>query len=206
MFIMGSSDIGSMNTNIFYYMDGGLPMVLKLRTLVLSATFFSLALTVSCSKPNPDEAVGVDAGSIDAGSIDAVGDMTGSDGSGDAGSLSSGSGDSSFSPETIYFGYDQAGLSGASQGQASVLAEYLRSNTSAAVEVIGHCDERGSEEYNIALGSRRANAVKSFLVNSGVDSSRISTASYGEEQPAVAGHDESAYSRNRRAEFVLTVK
>lgn len=169
----------------------------KLKTLVVGMSFISLVLFSACSKPEADEAVVVDTGSVDG--IDGVAD-------GGIGSMSSGEGDASFSPATVYFGYDQAGLSSSDQAKVATLAEYLRSNSSAAVEIIGHCDERGSEEYNIALGSRRANAVKSYLENSGVESSRISTASYGEEQPAVAGHDESAYSQNRRAEFVLTVR
>ena len=65
----------------------------------------------------------------------------------------------------------------------------------------GHCDERGSEEYNLALGERRANAVRQYLVNLGVTNSTLDTVSFGESKPAVQGHDESAWRWNRRAEF-----
>jgi peptidoglycan-associated lipoprotein len=71
------------------------------------------------------------------------------------------------------------------------------------VVIEGHCDERGSREYNLALGERRALAVRAYLVGLGIDATRLQTKSYGEEQPVAMGHDESSWSRNRRAEFVL---
>jgi peptidoglycan-associated lipoprotein len=76
------------------------------------------------------------------------------------------------------------------------------SDTSGKVTIEGHTDERGSAEYNLALGERRANAVKRYLVDLGVSSSKLRTVSFGEERPAVQGHDESAWRYNRRAEFV----
>jgi peptidoglycan-associated lipoprotein len=72
-----------------------------------------------------------------------------------------------------------------------------------AVRIEGNCDERGSDDYNMALGERRAKAAKDYLVNLGIASDRISTISYGEEKPADPGHDEEAWARNRRAEFVI---
>ena len=79
----------------------------------------------------------------------------------------------------------------------------LRSNAQAGVIVEGHCDERGSREYNLALGERRALAVRAYLIGLGLDPARVQTKSMGEEQPAVFGHDESAWSKNRRVEFIL---
>ena len=81
---------------------------------------------------------------------------------------------------------------------------YLKQNTGAVVQVEGHCDERGSIEYNLALGQRRAASVKRLPFQMGVDGNRVTTISYGEERPAVEGHNEDAWSKNRRAEFVLS--
>ena len=78
-------------------------------------------------------------------------------------------------------------------------ARFMENNPSLLVQIEGHCDERGTVEYNIALGHRRSQAVKDYLVSLGVDASRIDTVSYGEERPADSGHDESAWSKNRRA-------
>ena len=78
-------------------------------------------------------------------------------------------------------------------------AAYLNATPASKVVVEGNTDERGTPEYNIALGQRRADAVKGFLAGKGVDAGKVSTVSYGEEKPAVLGHDEAAYSKNRRA-------
>ena len=80
----------------------------------------------------------------------------------------------------------------------------MQGNSGDVVQVEGHCDERGSVEYNIALGQKRAEAVRRYLLDSGVDPSRVSTISFGEEKPAFDGGGESAWSQNRRSEFVLT--
>ena len=92
-----------------------------------------------------------------------------------------------------------------SEGQAALdkQAQWLKSNSSVSVTVEGHADERGTREYNIALGERRATAAKNYLVGQGVPASRISTISYGKERPAVTGNDESAWSQNRRAVTVI---
>jgi peptidoglycan-associated lipoprotein len=76
-------------------------------------------------------------------------------------------------------------------------------NSQEKIVIEGHCDERGTAEYNIALGERRAKSVKRYLINLGVDSSQLSTISYGEERPADPGHNEAAWAKNRRAEFVI---
>lgn len=80
-------------------------------------------------------------------------------------------------------------------------ASYLKKNTATKVTVEGHCDERGTNEYNMALGARRAEAAKNYLVGKGVSPSRLNTVSFGEEKPMASGHNESAWYMNRRAEF-----
>lgn len=109
-----------------------------------------------------------------------------------------------FSPETVYFAFDDYSLSSEAQASLAAMADYLNANMSVTVQVEGHCDERGSIEYNLALGDQRAQAVKQYLVNSGVDSNRVNTISFGEDRPAVDGNDESSWSQNRRAEFVVS--
>lgn len=105
---------------------------------------------------------------------------------------------------TVYFAFDDYSLSFEAQQSLNATANYLKENSSAVVQIEGHCDERGSVEYNLALGQRRAQSVKNYLVDLGVDASRVPTMSYGEEKPAADGHNESAWSQNRRAEFVLS--
>ena len=106
--------------------------------------------------------------------------------------------------EAIYFAFDDYTLGSSAQEQLTKLSEFLKAQQAAVVQIEGHCDERGSIEYNLALGERRAQSVKNYLVQLGIDSSRLPTISYGEEKPVVEGSDESAWSKNRRAEFVLS--
>jgi peptidoglycan-associated lipoprotein len=103
----------------------------------------------------------------------------------------------------VYFSYDSSQVATAERPKIEAVADYLKQNNSVAVIIEGHCDERGSNEYNLALGERRALAARSYLSGLGISSDRIQTKSYGEEKPAAPGHDESAWSANRRAEFVL---
>ena len=102
-----------------------------------------------------------------------------------------------------YFGYDEAALGADAQAALTDSANWLKKNPSYNLLIEGHCDERGTEQYNLALGDRRANQVKQFLVTLGVDAGRIRTVSYGEERPFDPGHDESAWAKNRRAHLVL---
>jgi peptidoglycan-associated lipoprotein len=105
--------------------------------------------------------------------------------------------------QTVYFDFDKSSIRSSEQPKLSEVANYLRSNAGNCVRVAGNCDERGTEEYNRSLGERRALAAREALVGMGVDPSRIDTVSYGEDKPAVQGHDESAYSKNRRDEFIV---
>ena len=106
--------------------------------------------------------------------------------------------------EAVYFAYDNSSIDPAEMSKIQAVASYLQQNTSVGVIVEGHCDERGSNEYNLALGERRALAVRAAIANAGVDSNRIQTRSYGEENPIAFGHDDASWRQNRRAEFILT--
>lgn len=108
-----------------------------------------------------------------------------------------------FSDVNVYFGFDSSELSEEARAILEEKAAWLSENIDAAISIEGHCDERGTTEYNLALGERRAESVKSFLVALGIDGSRISTISYGEERPAVEGSGDDVWSKNRRAEFVI---
>lgn len=100
---------------------------------------------------------------------------------------------------TFYFEYDSSDLRQADLAVLEIHAQLLSRNTGKTIVIEGHCDERGTREYNLALGERRANAVKSFLTSAGVAASQVESVSYGEERAEDPGHDESAYGRNRRA-------
>jgi peptidoglycan-associated lipoprotein len=104
-----------------------------------------------------------------------------------------------------FFNYDEATLDAAAQEALGASATWLKSERGAGYKLLveGHCDERGTEQYNLALGDRRANAAKDYLVTLGVDAARIRTVSYGEERPFAEGQDESSWRQNRRAHLVL---
>ncbi len=163
--------------------------------------FIAAILILSSCSNNPEPVEPVAPPSLDGG--DALdGSGAGAGGLADsAGGAGSGSG---YTPETIYFGFDDYSLSSKAQERLNKLAEYLQANKNAVVQVEGHCDERGSNEYNLALGLRRAHAVQEYLTNLGLDTGRVQTISYGEEKPVVDGHGEESWVRNRRAEFVVT--
>jgi peptidoglycan-associated lipoprotein len=104
--------------------------------------------------------------------------------------------------ESIYFDFDRYDIRADARNTLRGNGDAIKANGGwGTITVEGHCDERGSEEYNLALGERRANAVKRYLVDLGVPSSRLRTVSFGEAKPAVVGHDESAWRYNRRADF-----
>ncbi|HEY0675321.1 MAG TPA: peptidoglycan-associated lipoprotein Pal [Immundisolibacter sp.] len=141
-----------------------------------------------------------------------AGAATGTDGAYGAGSgsgFAAGSLDDPSSPlsqRKIYFGLDRYDVTDEYRSLVEAHAGYLRGSPSAAVTLEGHTDERGSREYNIALGERRSNAVRDLLVALGASASQITTVSYGEEKPASDCHDESCWSQNRRVEIVYTAR
>ncbi len=103
----------------------------------------------------------------------------------------------------VYFGLDEYGLNAAAQATLRSQASWLNQNPSTSVVVEGHCDERGTREYNLGLGERRANAVKDYLVSLGVTSSRVRTISYGKERPVCVASSEDCWNRNRRGVSVV---
>ena len=108
--------------------------------------------------------------------------------------------------QDAFFGYDEAALSADAQAALTGSANWLKKNGQYNLLIEGHCDERGTEQYNLALGDRRANIVKDYLSTLGVDASRMRTVSYGEERPFDAGHDDASWAKNRRAHLVLVGK
>lgn len=101
----------------------------------------------------------------------------------------------------LHFAFDEAVLTSEDQTQLTKLAGVLKSHSSTNIRVVGHCDERGTEEYNLALGQRRAEVAKKYLVDLGVDPKRVDTLSYGFERPLDTRHLEEAWAKNRRDEF-----
>lgn len=105
--------------------------------------------------------------------------------------------------EPIYFDFDQAVILDSQRQTMINNSEWLKAHAQAKIRIEGHCDERGTSEYNLALGQKRAEAAKRFLEGLGIPALRMNTVSYGEERPVAEGHNEEAWAKNRRAEFVL---
>jgi peptidoglycan-associated lipoprotein len=103
-----------------------------------------------------------------------------------------------------FFPYDSAVITSEGQDNLGATAQWLRNHRAYHVMIEGHCDERGTEQYNLALGEKRAYDAKEYLSTLGIDAQRLSTISYGKEKPFDQGHDETAWSKNRRAHVVLT--
>ena len=101
--------------------------------------------------------------------------------------------------DRVFFGYDSAELDSDAQELLQDQVAWLKQHSSVNVSIEGHCDERGTREYNLALGEKRAQSVKNYLISLGVDSGRVSTISYGKERPAVVGSNDGAWSQNRRS-------
>ncbi len=106
--------------------------------------------------------------------------------------------------EVVYFEYDSDAIRADAQASLEKRVPLLAANPGVKLRIAGNCDDRGTDGYNIALGKRRAETVKKFLTDRGIDASRIETVSFGRERPAVQGDNEDAWSRNRRDEFTIT--
>lgn len=104
--------------------------------------------------------------------------------------------------EPVYFAFNSASIDGGEKGKLETVVSYLRGKAGTGVVIEGNCDERGSAEYNMSLGEKRAIASKEFVMSQGIDESRMKTVSLGKENPANPGHDESAWAQNRRDNFV----
>ncbi|MEZ4526941.1 MAG: peptidoglycan-associated lipoprotein Pal [Desulfobacterales bacterium] len=178
-----------------------------LLTLVLLVP--GLMLTTSCSKKVVKDDAGAyertDLTSSQPGTQAPVeqGRITGDDAAARALSQEELSARERFMNEDIYFAFDQSVLTAEAQRILQDKAQWMQSRPDVSVIIEGHCDERGTTEYNLALGDRRAESAKAFLVNLGIAASRMTTVSYGEERPADPGHNEAAWARNRRAHFVI---
>lgn len=120
----------------------------------------------------------------------------------DAASRGIGLFDTNLKANVIYFAFDSSEIDSDGTAKIEKLAKYLTANPSTKVRIEGNTDERGTREYNVGLGERRANAVQSALQARGVSAQQLSVISYGEERPAAAGHDEAAWAQNRRAVVV----
>ena len=105
---------------------------------------------------------------------------------------------------TIYFDYNSSSLSFAGREALEANAEFLKLSGNIAIQIEGHADERGGGQYNIALGEKRAQSVRDYLTALGVSAERVTTVSYGKDRPLAFGHDDQAWSKNRRANFVIT--
>jgi len=110
-----------------------------------------------------------------------------------------------FVNENIHFGFDSSVLSDEAQRILENNTEYLHANSDVTVTIEGHCDDRGTDTYNLALGQRRADSVKKFLVDRGISSNRLVTVSYGERHPIALGKNEAVWAKNRRAEIVVNL-
>jgi len=107
---------------------------------------------------------------------------------------------------TVYFDFDKYNIRGDQKANLDKNAKLLKENSDMVIKIEGHCDERGTVEYNLALGDKRANSVKDYLVDLGISANRIETISYGKERPVDPGHNEAAWAKNRRAEFRIIKK
>jgi peptidoglycan-associated lipoprotein len=103
---------------------------------------------------------------------------------------------------TVRFGYDKSSLDANAKKDIATNVQWMKNNGNVRVQIEGHCDSRGTIEYNVALGERRANAVKAYMVSMGIPADRLSVISYGKEKPLATGDSEQAWSQNRRANFV----
>jgi peptidoglycan-associated lipoprotein len=105
--------------------------------------------------------------------------------------------------QTVYFEFDSSELSSAAMAALDGDAQWLQANATNEISIQGHCDERGSEEYNMNLGMRRAKVVRDYLASKGVDANKLHTISYGAMRPEDPGHGEAAYAKNRRVQFLI---
>ncbi|MEC7616233.1 MAG: peptidoglycan-associated lipoprotein Pal [Pseudomonadota bacterium] len=188
------------------------------RLIALVAVAFFIAACETASQTTTDSSG--ESSSSTAASSASTSSSSGSSGSSGSSSSSSGGSASSSSSSgitdkasaedalaaignTVFFDYDSSALSADAEGTLMRQAAFLNANPALTVTLEGHCDERGTREYNLALGERRGSAARDFLLAQGVDSARIRVVSYGKERPAAAGSNESSWAKNRRAATVI---
>lgn len=164
-------------------------------TRALFTTLLAGFLAVGCASKKPTNAQDEGATASNGANAGLTLELNGDSDSNTAGGL-----------QTVYFDFNESSLTSDTTETLKKNADYLKANTTVDVQVEGHCDERGGHQYNLALGERRAKAVREYLVAAGVAAKRISTISYGKERPVSEGHDDASWSKNRRANFVVTAK
>ena len=168
----------------------------------LVTTFAAALLLAACSTPSEEASTTSGSGSSGTGT-------TSQSSSGDTGSTIARPAPGSQEYLTVevgdreYFDYDMYNIRADQRDTVEALAAWLDTNPSVTLSIEGHCDERGTREYNLALGERRANSVRDYLVALGINPARLSTVSFGEERPAVLGSNDSAWAQNRRGVFVV---
>jgi peptidoglycan-associated lipoprotein len=170
------------------------------KSLVLLAVVLAASLAVAGCKPKvkPDANAGTNTSQNSSADSSGVGAASASD----EGAEAPGPLEGMLAKRTVYFDFDSSEIKGEGTDIVAAHAKYLSKNGPMKVRLEGHTDERGSREYNIGLGERRAQAVRRALLLQGAAEGQISTVSYGEERPAVAGSDEAAWAKNRRVEIV----
>jgi len=166
------------------------------RSLVLC--LFAALLVAGCSKTKKDEP----AATVDKGTGKDSGAQTYAAGQDAAGKASALDNDPTLQVRVIYFDYDSSEIAPQYRGAVDAHAAFLAKNPGRTVTLEGHADERGSREYNLALGERRAQSVRNMMTLQGVAATQVRTTSYGEERPAAEGSDENAWSQNRRVEII----
>src|SRR5712692_1919285 len=185
-------------------------MLDRVNALLLGTVFFAFLFLSGCPKPAPTTEG--DAGG--AGSQTAQGgkgqpqSKTGEAATGDSSLRRAGEGKSTETPPSsplkeVFFAFDSFDLRPDARATLKTNADWLKANPSARVEIEGHCDERGTSEYNLALGAKRAQAAKEYLVSLGIPADRLSTISYGEELPVCKEQSEDCWQKNRRDRFVI---
>jgi peptidoglycan-associated lipoprotein len=168
----------------------------------LVTTFAAALLLAACSTPSEEAATTSGSGSSDMGTTSQS--TTGTTGSTIPGPAAGSQEELTVEVgDRIFFDFDKYDIRSDQRGTVEALAAWLETNPSVTLTVEGHADERGTREYNLALGERRANSVRDYLVALGTNPSRLTTVSYGEERPAVLGSNESAWAQNRRGVFVV---
>jgi peptidoglycan-associated lipoprotein len=174
---------------------------MKFKSLALLCLIASVLTLSSCANMKKKNADGLsdtssDSGVADNGKNNGMSlDLNGDSDSNKAGAL-----------KTVYFDFNSAGLSNETKDTLNNNAAFLKSNAAVKVQVEGHTDERGGVQFNLSLGEKRAKVVRDYLVGQGVQVARIATISLGKEKPMTFGHDEESWSKNRRANFVVTGK
>lgn len=161
-----------------------------MKSLCVAFTLISLLSLGACSSKKPKVQKEAPATSMDGDVI-----LNGSSDDGNAGHL-----------KTVHFLYNESTLDQRAKNVLKANAEYLKSHPTVSVQIEGHCDERGSRQFNLALGERRAKIVRDYLTALGIKSKRLAVMSWGNEKPLSDGSDEGSWSKNRRGNFVVTAK